>query len=89
MVQLSSATAGQANTWGLFALRGAAVAPAVGRWAEPDAGGAAGTATLALSFWNLLHHRPAGAGRTAVGRTAVGVVNFNGSGSGLVLTRRF
>ena len=84
MVQLSSATAGQANTWGLFALRGAAVAPAVGRWAEPDASGAAGTATLALSFWNLLHHRPAGAERTAVG-----VVNFNDSGSGLVLTRRF
>ncbi|GAA3960758.1 hypothetical protein GCM10022407_04580 [Hymenobacter antarcticus] len=44
----------------------------------------AGTATLALGFWNLLHHRPAGAGRTAVG-----VVNYNGSGSGLVLTRRF
>ena len=44
----------------------------------------AGTATLALGFWNLLQHRPAGAGRTAVG-----VVNFNGSGSGLVLIRRF
>ena len=44
----------------------------------------AGTATLALSFWNLLQHRPAGAGRTAVG-----VVNFNGGGSGLAVMRRF
>ena len=43
-----------------------------------------GTATLALGFWNLLQHRPAG-----VGRMAVGVVNYNGAGSGLVLTRRF
>jgi hypothetical protein len=44
----------------------------------------AGTATLAMSFWNLLQHQPA---RT--GRTAVGVVNYNGAGSGLMLTRRF
>ena len=44
----------------------------------------AGTATLALGFWNLLQHRPAGAGRTAVG-----VVNYPGAGSGLSLTRRF
>ena len=44
----------------------------------------AGTATLALGFWNLLQHQPARAGRTAVG-----VVNYNGAGSGLMLTRRF
>lgn len=44
----------------------------------------AGTATLAMGFWNLLQHRPVG-----VGRTAVGVVNYNGTGSGLLLTRRF
>lgn len=44
----------------------------------------AGTATLALGFWNLLQHRSAGAGRTAVG-----VVNYPGAGSGLSLTRRF
>ena len=44
----------------------------------------AGTATLALGFWNLLHHRPASAGRTAVG-----VVDYSGTGSGLMLTRRF
>ena len=43
-----------------------------------------GTATLGLSAWNLLRHRP-----TEAGRTAVGVVNFNGGGSGLALTRRF
>lgn len=44
----------------------------------------AGTATLALGFWNMLQHRPTGAGRTAVG-----VVDFHGTGSGLSLTRRF
>ena len=44
----------------------------------------AGTATLALGFWNLLQHRSASAGRTAVG-----VVNYPGTGSGLSLTRRF
>lgn len=44
----------------------------------------AGTATLAIGFWNLLQHRPVGAGRTAMG-----VVNYNGTGSGLLLTRRF
>ena len=44
----------------------------------------AGTATLALGLWNLLHHRAASAGSTAVG-----VVNYNGSGSELVVTRRF
>ena len=46
----------------------------------------AGTATLALSAWNMLRRRPAGASRTAVG-----VVNFPGpaGGTGLALTRRF
>ncbi|WP_426062141.1 hypothetical protein [Hymenobacter sp. B1770] len=46
----------------------------------------AGTATAALSFWNLLHHRPADAGRTAVS-----VVNYPGQigGTGLSFTRRF
>jgi hypothetical protein len=45
-----------------------------------------GTATLALSAWNLISHRPA-----TVGRTAVGVVSFPGrtGGAGLSLTRRF
>ncbi|WP_310390901.1 hypothetical protein [Hymenobacter sp.] len=46
----------------------------------------AGTATLALSAWNLISHRQA-----ALGRTAVGVVNFPGpaGGAGLSLKRRF
>ncbi|MBJ6109321.1 hypothetical protein JAO73_09875 [Hymenobacter sp. BT523] len=45
-----------------------------------------GTATLALSAWNLISHRNA-----ALRNTAVGVVNFPGpaGGSGLSLTRRF
>ena len=43
-----------------------------------------GTATLGLSAWNLLRHRPTGAGRTAVG-----VVNYGGGGSGVAVTRRF
>jgi hypothetical protein len=46
----------------------------------------AGTATLALSAWNLFSHRPA-----KVGNTAVGVVSFPGQagGAGLSLTRQF
>jgi hypothetical protein len=46
----------------------------------------AGTATLALSAWNLFSHRPA-----KVGGTAVGVVSFPGQsgGAGLSLTRQF
>jgi hypothetical protein len=46
----------------------------------------AGTATLALSAWNLFSHRPASAGRTAVG-----VVSFPGrdGGAGLSFTKRF
>jgi hypothetical protein len=46
----------------------------------------AGTATLALSAWNILSHRKASAERTAVG-----VVSFPGpaGGTGLSLTRRF
>jgi hypothetical protein len=46
----------------------------------------AGTATLALSAWNLFSHRKATADRTAVG-----VVNYPGpvGGTGLSLTRRF
>ncbi|HEX8659419.1 MAG TPA: hypothetical protein VF690_17905 [Hymenobacter sp.] len=46
----------------------------------------AGTATLALSAWNLISHRPA-----KVGGTAVGVVSFPGQsgGAGLSLTRQF
>ncbi|MBF9237577.1 lipoprotein [Hymenobacter sp. BT683] len=46
----------------------------------------AGTATLAVSAWNLLHHRNA-----TVERTEVGLVNYPGSagGTGLSLTRRF
>ncbi|UOR00013.1 hypothetical protein MUN81_11045 [Hymenobacter sp. 5317J-9] len=45
-----------------------------------------GTATLALSAWNLISHRNA-----ATAKTAVGVVTFPGpvGGSGLSLTRRF
>ncbi|MBF9140100.1 hypothetical protein [Hymenobacter properus] len=45
-----------------------------------------GTATLALSAWNLISHRNA-----AQQKTTVGVVNFPGpaGGSGLSLTRRF
>ena len=44
----------------------------------------AGTATLALSAWNLLSHRPA-----SKARTAVNVVSYPGVGTGLGLTRRF
>jgi hypothetical protein len=46
----------------------------------------AGTATLALSAWNIFSHRKAGNDRTAVG-----VVSIPGpaGGSGLSLTRRF
>ncbi|MDO7852415.1 hypothetical protein [Hymenobacter convexus] len=45
-----------------------------------------GTATLALSAWNLISHRNA-----ALKKTTVGVVTFPGpaGGSGLSLTRRF
>ncbi|MCC3152442.1 hypothetical protein Q3A66_05840 [Hymenobacter sp. BT770] len=47
----------------------------------------AGTATVALSTWNLLHHRS----MAKASRTAVGVVNFPGhsGGTGLSLTHRF
>lgn len=46
----------------------------------------AGTATIALSAWNLFSHR-----KPSVDRTSVGVVSFPGpaGGSGLSLTRRF
>jgi hypothetical protein len=48
-----------------------------------------GTATLALSAWNLLNHRTVG----SVPRTTVGVVNYpagpDPTGAGLALTRRF
>ena len=43
-----------------------------------------GTATLALSAWNLISHRSA-----KVPGTAVGVTNFGGAGSGLVISRKF
>jgi len=43
-----------------------------------------GTATLALSAWNLISHRSAKAPGTAVG-----VTNFGGAGSGLVVSRKF